>query len=81
MADVDAIAAYIARDSPAYAATVVQRILNVTQQLPLQGAAGMVVPEYTDDRLREHSAYGYRIIYRLNGDHIRILAVIHRNRS
>jgi len=46
--DGDAIAAYIARDSPAYAATTVDRILKTTRNLSNFPCSGRIVPEFND---------------------------------
>ncbi|MBW4555744.1 MAG: type II toxin-antitoxin system RelE/ParE family toxin [Trichormus sp. ATA11-4-KO1] len=78
--DVEAIATYISRDSAAYAATVVQKILDVTQNLNEFPFSGRLVPEFGKDNIREKFAYSYRIIYRIQGDTVTIAAVIHGNR-
>jgi hypothetical protein len=51
--DVDAIAAYIAADSPFYAGSVVRRILTLTRTLEKFPFAGRKVPEFDDENLRE----------------------------
>jgi plasmid stabilization system protein ParE len=43
--DVEAIATYISRDSSAYAAAVVQKILDVTRNLNNFPFSGRIVPE------------------------------------
>lgn len=85
--DVDAIAAYIALDSEAYAASVVRIILEKVRII-LEKARrlsefpyiGRVVPEFGDDTIREVFAYSYRIVYRIDADEITIAAVIHGKR-
>jgi len=51
--DVNAIATYIARDSPAYASTMVSKILDGTRSLSSFPLSGRVVPEFGDECLRE----------------------------
>ncbi|MCU0534762.1 MAG: type II toxin-antitoxin system RelE/ParE family toxin [Hydrococcus sp. Prado102] len=78
--DVDAIATYIARDSPSYAAAVVQKIIDTTRYLLECPMAGSIVPEFSDPTIREKSAYTYRIIYRVQEDVVTIAAIIHTKR-
>ena len=80
IADVNAIAAYIARDSPAYASGVVSQILNATRSLNSFPSSGRVVPEFGDEAIREKLVYGYRIIYRITGEEVTIVTVIHGKR-
>lgn len=75
--DVDAIAAYIARDSPAYASAVVGKILETTRSLSNFPFSGRVVPEFDDEMLREKFVYSYRIIYRVEAETVTIAAVVH----
>ena len=78
--DVHAVAAYIALDSEAYAASVVRVILEKARNLSDFPYAGRVVPEFGDDTIREVFAYSYRIIYRVEANEITIAAVIHGKR-
>ncbi|KAF3886378.1 MULTISPECIES: type II toxin-antitoxin system RelE/ParE family toxin [Nostocales] len=78
--DVDAIAAYIFRDSASYAATVVQRILDSSRKLSKLPLSGPIVPEFNDGSIRELFAYTYRIIYQIQGNTVTIAAVIHGKR-
>ena len=78
--DVEAIATYISRDSSAYAAAVVQKIVDVTHNLSKFPFLGRVVPELNEDSIREKFAYNYRIIYRIENEIITISSVIHGKR-
>ena len=78
--DLEAIAAYISKDSPAYAKTAVRNIVNQTKMLARFPKAGRKVPEFDDENIREVSAYSYRIIYQLRQNEITIAAVIHGKR-
>jgi addiction module RelE/StbE family toxin len=75
--DVDAIATYIARDSPSYAAAVVEKILETTHQLNNCPLVGSIVTEFSDSAIREKFAYSYRIIYRIKEEIVTIATVIH----
>ncbi len=75
--DIDAIAAYIARDSVSYAAAVVQKIIEVTRSLNNGALSGAKVQEFGDKTVREQFAYTYRIIYQVEGEMVTVLAVIH----
>ena len=78
--DVDAIAAYIAEDSEAYAASVVRLILDKARRLSEFPHIGRIVPEFGDESIREVFAYSYRIIYQIYDDEVTIAAVIHGRR-
>jgi len=78
--DLEAIASYIAQDSPAYASIVVRSIVNQTKTLARFPRSGRRVPEFDDEDIREVLAYSYRIIYRLQQDEVIISAVIHGKR-
>lgn len=78
--DVEAIVSYIAQDSPAYAAAVVKKVLDITRNLSYFPFAGRVVPEFDEESIREQFAYSYRVIYRVEGEVVTIAAVIHGKR-
>ena len=81
LADVEAIASYIATDSPAYAANVVRRIVGLTKTLSEFPRSGRKVPEFDEDSIRELIAYSYRIIYQADDAEVTIAAVIHGKRD
>ena len=78
--DIEAIAAYIAEDSEAYAASVVRTILSKGRRLSELPFIGRIVPEFADGVIREVFAYSYRNIYEIKGDEITIAAVVHGKR-
>jgi toxin ParE1/3/4 len=78
--DLEAIAEYIAEDSPAYAAVVVRNIVQQTRLLSQFPRSGRKVPEFDDENIRELLAYSYRIIYRFQENEVLIAAVIHGKR-
>jgi len=80
VADVEAIASYIARDSAAYAQAVVEKILETARQVCEFPFLGRMVPELAQETIRERFVYSYRLIYRIRNDTITIAAVIHGRR-
>ena len=72
-----AIHEFIARDSPAYARRMVDRLTERTRQLATFPLSGAVVPEYESPDVREILERPYRIIYRVTADRVDILAVVH----
>jgi plasmid stabilization system protein ParE len=62
--DVEAIQSYIARDSPSYAALLAERIVESVERLKEFPLSGRVVP----------------IVYRLTGERVDILTVVHAAR-
>ena len=77
----DAIYAYIARDSPEYALRMVDRLTRRSQQIAGFPLAGRKVPEYEMEQIREVIEGPYRIIYHIKPDQIDVLAVIHASQD
>ena len=75
--DVQAVRAYVARDSAHYADLVVERILAAIVHLVSHPLSGRVVPEVADESLREVIQGNYRIVYRLKRDVVEIVTVFH----
>jgi addiction module RelE/StbE family toxin len=73
----DAIHAYIARDSAEYARRIVDRLTHRSRQIAGFPLSGRRVPEYDMDRIREVIEGSYRIIYLIKEDQIDVLAVVH----
>jgi toxin ParE1/3/4 len=73
--DLQAIRDFIGRDSPRYAALVVERIVaavDILERFPLSGRR---VPEHSREDLRELIRPPYRIVYRVVGDGVHIVTV------
>jgi plasmid stabilization system protein ParE len=81
LADLEAAGDYIARDSPHYAASLITEILAAGRSLAVLSERGRHVPELTDPHLRELIVSPYRLIYRVEGDGVWILALIHARRD
>ena len=77
----DAIHAYIAQDSPAYAKHMVDRLTRHSRQISTFPLSGRRVPEYDLEQIREVIEGPYRIIYHIKPDGIVVLAVIHAARN
>ena len=77
--DVEQIAAYIHKDSPLYAQKVVEELIAASRRLRQFPLRGRKVPELMSSH-RECFVYSYRIIYRIDGSQVLIVAVIHGKR-
>ena len=75
--DLGAIAEYLYRASPYYAASIVDEIVAVVEDIPLMPHLGPIVPKYRDPNIRERLCHKYRILYRVGANDITILTVIH----
>ena len=75
--DVQAVRAFVARDSAHYGDLVVERILAAVVRLESHPLSGRVVPEVADESLREVIQGNYRIVYRLKRDVVEIVTVFH----
>jgi toxin ParE1/3/4 len=62
LADVEAIASYIARDSAVYAQAVVEKILETARHVREFPFMGRIVPELGQETIRERLVYSYRLI-------------------
>lgn len=75
-----AIRDFLARTSPGYAQVVAANIIAKANQLNGMPLLGAEVPEYADPNLREVYEHPYRILYRVDGPDVHIVAVIHSSR-
>lgn len=73
----ESICDYISRDSKYYAAVFAKRILLIVKSIPEFPLSGRVVPEFNDESLREKIYENYRLVYRIKGDIIEIVAICH----
>ena len=79
--DLHEIINYIADDSPAYAINFAERIILAVDRLETFPKLGRIVPEYQDTNVRELIVGNYRVVYRIQGDHIGIAAIAHASRD
>jgi len=75
--DFEAIAEFIAADSPHYASLFVTDTLAAVERLIDFPRSGRIVPEAQDPALREFVLVNYRIVYRVKDDLAEILTVYH----
>lgn len=76
-----AIHEYIGRNSPHYAARMVDRLTQKTIQIGMYPESGRMVPEFDSPDVREVMEGSFRIIYRITPERIDVLAVVHGARQ
>ena len=79
--DLRAVRDYIGRDSDYYAADLVEQLVLSVERLLRFPKLGRVVPEAQDENIRELVHQNYRIIYRIAGERIEILTIVHGSRD
>ncbi len=79
--DADSIADYIARDSVDQASLFATRIIEATDRLAQFPRSGRVIPEIADQSWREIIVWSYRIMYRIIGEDVWIVGVVHGARD
>lgn len=79
-ADLKAIHAYIAKDSPQNATAVAREFLARAEQIPATPHAGRVLPELGDPTIREVSVHSWRLIYQLRAEQVFVLTLVHKRR-
>jgi toxin ParE1/3/4 len=79
--DVDSIAAFIARDSVDRAALFVTRLFEAAERIASHPEAGRVIPELNSNDRREIYAGPYRLMYKVEGNDVWIVAVVHGARD
>lgn len=75
------ILGHIAKDSPAAASRVLDRILEKAESLDRLSERGRVVPELARPNVREVLVYSYRILYEVTPSEVCILALVHGARD
>jgi toxin ParE1/3/4 len=75
--DVEAVRAYVARDSQDSANLLVERLVAAVERLKTHPLSGRVVPEVGDEALREVLHGNYRIVYRVRVDLVEVVTVFH----
>jgi toxin ParE1/3/4 len=78
--DLEAAAAYSARDSEFYAASFVQEARDAAASLADFAERGQTVPEFGDEAIREPLVKPYRLVYKLTEEHVFIVAFLHGSR-
>jgi addiction module RelE/StbE family toxin len=75
--DLKEIVDYISRDSKAYAQSFALLIGQKVGRLEAFPESGPVIPEDRAGRIRQITVGNYRILHRLSGSEVQILAVVH----
>jgi len=78
--DIEAIAEFIEKDSPAFARMFAKKVFEAVGRLALYPESGRMVPEVNSRDIREVILGNYRIIYRVNKSVVEILTVYHSSR-
>ena len=79
--DLESIRAYIAGDSPTYAALVVERIVDAVERLAAFPESGRMVPERDSPDIREVIVRPYRVVYRVRPGRVEIVTVFRSSRQ
>jgi toxin ParE1/3/4 len=79
--DLEEAADYIARDSRFYSAAFVREARDAANSLRTLSRRGRVVPEIGDPNVRELFVHSHRLIYRVVGQDVEVLALIHGARD
>jgi len=72
---------FIEKTSPVYAQLMVRRLWDRVGQLRHFPESGRAVPESSRGEIRELVEHPYRILYDIQPERIRVLAVIHGRRG
>src|SRR5206468_504942 len=72
---------YIAADSDVHAADFIASIIRRAERLTTFPMIGRIVPEAQRENIREILFRSYRIIYRIAGERVEVIAVIHGGRD
>jgi plasmid stabilization system protein ParE len=81
LADLDELAAYIARDSKAYSISFIRKIRAAARSLAHFPRRGRIVPEFGDPSIREIAVGNYRVIFQIQTTQVVVLAVVHGARD
>jgi toxin ParE1/3/4 len=79
--DLESIRAYIAADSPTYAALVIERIVVSVERLAAFPESGRIVPERNSPDIREVIVRPYRVVYRLRAGRVELVTVFRSSRQ
>ena len=80
IADLDQICDDIDRASPGNARPFAAKAHALVGTIPGQPYLGPMVPEYNDPDFRERQHYNHRILYRLRGADVEVVAIYHAAR-
>lgn len=75
--NLEEISNYISLNSPLYAPFFIQKIIKSVERLKEFPRSGRIVPEFSDENIREIIFHNYRIVYRLKNNYVEIVIVTH----
>ncbi len=75
--DAEAIAEYIARDSPAYAANFTLKMRVLAESLSRLPNRGRILPEFPCEDLREIIRGNFRLIFQVKDKNVYIIRIFH----
>lgn len=75
--ELESAADYIARDSPRYAAALMDEARAAARSLRKFPFRGRIVPETSSENIREVFVKSYRLIYEVQDQQVTILAFLH----
>ena len=78
--DLKSIHEYIAKDSKPYADKFIEKLIQRVDQLAKFPNSGRITPEFDSKIIRELIEGNYRIVYKVNPDHVGIIRVHHSAR-
>lgn len=81
VSDLKAIHDYISLDSKAYADKFISKVIDRVDQLEKFPKSGRKVPEFNNEQIRELIEGSYRIIYKIQEDHVGVARVHHAARK
>jgi toxin ParE1/3/4 len=79
--DLEQVVAYIAKDSPHYAAAFAREARDASRSLTRFSDRGRVVPEFNNPAVREIFVRSYRLLYTVRESAVYILGFIHGARD
>lgn len=78
--DFDNVCSYLDERDPEYSATFARSIIAIAEDIVRQPFFGAEVPEFGRAEIRERLFDKYRIVYRVFGDSIKLVAIRHSAR-
>ncbi|OEH86994.1 hypothetical protein BHU72_01690 [Desulfuribacillus stibiiarsenatis] len=81
MDDLEQIVRYIYRDSPSYAVSFYDTVIDKAKTLKEMSKRGRVVPELGDEHIQEISVHKYRMIYQISETRVEIITFTHGARE
>ena len=79
--DIAGIGDWIAEDSPKRAASFMRELVNACHAIGHAPRGSVVVQRYVDSEIRRKSYYDYLIFYRIVGETVEIIHVVHGSRD